>query len=230
EQCEKYLHRLQSEPIQRLVAIVETPFAAFVEAYAVQNSGLADVLMAFRWMDVIPSCIRLLYSDRIPASEKYWLRAFHRFLDEEYKMRAFSTEVWILSISTSPLWKGGSSHWDLHQEHQVWWDFRDHTVRPLYLAFRVDGCVDSIYRVTHIAHHVPMIQVAPELANVRATWPRMPATVWHFGRATPLPNPLRTGPGMYNRRVRCDLDLLLSCSTVQEVEQKMAERRRSSDE
>jgi hypothetical protein len=30
---------------------------------------------------------------------------------------------------------------------------------------------------------------------------------------------------MYNRRVRCDLDLLLSCSTVQEIEEAMRERR-----
>lgn len=230
EQCQKYLQRLQKEPIQRLVAVIQTPFAAFVEAYAIENTAFTDVLMAFRWMDLIPSCIRLLYSDSISQDEKYWLGAFHRFLDEEYKMRAFSTEVWILAINTKPLWKDGSSHWDIHQRHQVWWDYRDHTVRPLYFAFRVDGKVDAIYRVTHISHHVPMIEVAPELANVRAKWPHIPATVWHFDKATTLKPPLRTGPGMYNRRVRCDLDLLLSCTTVLEVEQKMAERRQLGDD
>jgi hypothetical protein len=30
---------------------------------------------------------------------------------------------------------------------------------------------------------------------------------------------------MYNRRVRCDLDLLLTCETVQEVEEQMGKRR-----
>jgi hypothetical protein len=34
---------------------------------------------------------------------------------------------------------------------------------------------------------------------------------------------------MYNRRVRCDLDLLLSCDTVQEIEPAMSKRRRKAE-
>lgn len=56
-------------------------------------------------------------------------------------------------------------------------------------------------------------------------WPKQAATIWHFGAPVPLAKPLRTGAGMYNRRVRCDLDLLLTCETVQEVEEQMGKRR-----
>ncbi len=54
---------------------------------------------------------------------------------------------------------------------------------------------------------------------------KTPATIWHFDEPIELPNPLTTGPGMYNRRIRCDFDLLLTCSTVKEIEDAMTDRR-----
>ncbi len=229
-QCNKYLPHFRDEPQRRLVALIESPTNSFVAQYTRLSPDLEPVLLAFQWTDLIPSCIRLFHHGAVERIEKGWLRAFYRFLNEEYSMRAFTTEVWILAISTEPLWKGGKSYWDIHQKYQVWWDFRDHTVRPLYLAFRVNGVVNSISRVTTIQHDMPMIQIASELKRVEESWPHTPSTVWHFDTATPLPNPVRTGPGMYNRRVRCDLDLLLTCGSVQEIEQSMSERRQRQEE
>ncbi len=147
------------------------------------------------------------------------------FSGPEYTMKAFTTEVWILAISTEPLWRDGMSHWDIHQKHGVWWDYKEHTVRPLYLAFRVGGKLDSICRVTRIEHDLSIIDVIPEMKNVKQKWPKRPCTVWHFDDLVKLPTPIRTGGGMYNRRVRCDFDLLLTCDTVQEIEQAMKVRR-----
>lgn len=140
-------------------------------------------------------------------------------------MKAFTTEVWILSISTQPLWNKGMSHWDIHQKYKVWWDYKEHTVRPLYLAFRVKGNLDAIWRVNQIEHGIPIIDVVPELKNVKKKWPKHPGTIWHLESPVKLPNPIRTGRGMYNRRVRCDLDLLLTCKTVLEIAQEMGNRR-----
>ena len=74
-------------------------------------------------------------------------------------------------------------------------------------------------------HSVRVVDLIPELVNLTDDWPHGTNTIWWFGPAIPLAKPLRTGSGMYNRRVRCDLDLLLTCETVQEVETEMGKRR-----
>ena len=227
KQCCKYLPRFKktNEPVQKLVALTQSPDESFGDSYADNVQALAGRFIAFNWLQLIPECIRLMMGETLEADAKAWVRSFYQFLDEEYRMKAFTTEVWILAISTKPLWKNGKSHWDLHQEYNVWWDFKANAVRPLYIAFRVDANLDSIYRVTKIEHGVPMIDVAPELKSVQEKWPLHPGTIWHFEPPVKLPNPIRTGGGMYNRRVRCDLDLLLTCKTVQEIEQEMGKRR-----
>jgi hypothetical protein len=159
------------------------------------------------------------------AHEKQWVRSFYSFLDQEYPMKAFSTEVWILAISTEPLWPNGMSHWDIHQKYKLWWGYNEHSVRPLYLAFRVHGELDTIYRVNRIEHDVPIIDRVPELRKCRKYDFTSPATIWHFDPPVKLARPIRTGAGMYNRRVRCDLDLLLSCETVQQIQAAMRKRR-----
>lgn len=141
-----------------------------------------------------------------------------------------STEVWILAINIEPLWPNGMSHWDIHQKYRVWWDYKEHSVRPLYIAFRVGGVLDSVCRVSRVEHAIPIVDVVPEMQNIKKPWPKLPATIWHFGPPVPLAKPLRTGAGMYNRRVRCDLDLLLTCETVQEIEEAMGKRRDQPEE
>lgn len=232
EQCRKYLPRFEetNEPIQKLVAVVRSPDQSFVREYAQQDSHLSTKLVGFNWAQLFPKCIGLMLGNSVTPESKEWVRSFYSFLDQDFHMKAFTTEVWILAISTDPLWPNGMSHWDIHQKHRVWWDYKEHTVRPLYLAFRVDGRVDSICRVSRIQHGNPIIDLVAELRHINTDWPkRLPCTIWHFGPPVPLAKPLRTGSGMYNRRVRCDLDLLLTCQTVQEIEQAMAKRRDKAD-
>ncbi len=159
----------------------------------------------------------------VSPESKEWVRSFYNFLDTEYGMKAFTTEVWILAISTEPIWPGGMSHWDIHQKYSLWWAYNDHTVRPLYIAFRVRGALDAIYRVGRVEHSVPIRDRVPEMRRIK--WGKDPATIWHFGPRVPLAKPLTTGAGMYNRRIRCDLDLLLMCSSVQQIEAEMGKRR-----
>jgi len=227
EQCCKYLPRFEKphEPYEKLVALVISPSTDFVESYARQNQELSSRLVGMNWSEFLPQCIRYMQSKSIGVESKRWVRSFYTFLDQEYELKAFSTEVWILSTSKKPLWSNGLSHWDIHQKYRVWWDYKEHTVRPLYLAFRVDGILDAIWRVNKIEHEVTILGRVPEMKNIKEDWPRMPCSIWHFDPPVKLPNPIRTGGGMYNRRVRCDLDKLLACETVLEIEQAMKQRR-----
>lgn len=226
-QCQKYLPRFKEtgEPVQKLVAVVQSPDQTFVADYRRQDRRFSERLVRFVWPQLLPECVRLMLGQSLPPQAKEWVRHFYGFLDQEFGMKAFTTEVWILAISTEPLWPGGVCHWDIHQKYRVWWDYKEHSVRPLYIAFRVGGLLDSICRVSRVQHAVPIIDLVPELQNVKKSWTKRPATVWHFGPSVPLAKSLRTGVGMYNRRVRCDLDLLLTCSSVQEIEFEMGKRR-----
>ncbi len=226
EQCCKYLPRFHetNEPLQRLVALVQSPDESFVAKYSQKKPELSGRLECFNWQKLIPVCIQIMQG-KSESSAKEWVRFFYRFLDQEYKMKAFTTEVWILPISQEPLWPNGKSHWDFHQECRVWWDYKEHTVRPLYLAFRVGGNLDSIWRVNRIEHEVRIIDSVPEMIHIQKDWPKQPCTIWRFEPPVKLPHPIRTGGGMYNRRVRCDLDMLLTCKTVLEIEQAMKKRR-----
>jgi hypothetical protein len=232
DQCRKYLPRFKitSEPIQKLVAVVQSPDQTFVKDYGQQDKHLSKRLVRFIWPRLVPECIRLMMGSSLAPEEREWIRCFYNFLDQEFGMKAFTTEVWILAISTEALWPNGMSHWDIHQKYRLWWDYKEHSVRPLYIAFRVDGVVDSIYRVSRVEHAIPIIDSVPELQKCKKYDFTAPATIWHFGPPVPLASPLKTGGGMYNRRVRCDLDLLLTCGSVQEIEVEMGKRRQQPEE
>lgn len=227
-QCQKYVRRLinGNEPVQKLVAIVQSPDERFASKYCVQDKNLSKRLVRFFWPKLLPQCLRLMLDNSAAPLEKEWARCFYNFLDQEFSMKAFTNEVWILAASTDPLWHKGMSHWDIHQKYKLWWAYNDHSVRPLYFAFRVDGELDAIWRVHKIEHEVPIIDRVPNMRNIKLRWPKEPATIWHFGPPVQLGKTLRTGGGMYNRRVRCDLDLLLKCDTVQEIEVEMGKRKR----
>jgi hypothetical protein len=232
DQCRKYLKRFRetNEPIQKLVAVVQSPDQSFVKAYRQQDKQLSKRLVRFIWPQLFHECVRLMLGKAVSCQEKESVRCFYNFLDQEFGMKAFTTEVWILAISTEPLWPNGMSHWDVHQRDRVWWAYNDHSVRPLYFAFRVGGELDAIWRVSRVEHEVSIIDRVPELRKCRKYDFTAPATIWHFGPPVPLGKSLRTGGGMYNRRIRCDLDLLLTCTSVQGIESEMRKRRTQPEE
>jgi len=232
-QCVKYLKKLNELEARqkKLVLLVQAPDVQKIESYSKNASDFAKDVVCLNWAELLPELTRLLtrtrtsQTDHSCSIETGWIRSFYNFLDKEYRMKSFSTEAWILPISTKPLWNNGVSYWDIHQKYRVIWDTLQPTVRPLYLGFRVDGKVDAIHRVLKVEHGVSILEVAPELSKLSEPWTTQAMTVWHFDEPVKLPNPVRTGSGMYNRRLRCDLDLLLSCETMAEIELKMKMRR-----
>lgn len=226
-QCQKYLRRLdaEKEPQQKLVAMVQSPNDSFAAEYAATDPKLGDRLRSFHWAQFLGLCVRLLGSDAVSDPSKDWLHRFLAFLNQEYPMRAFSDEVMILPISTGIEWEGGMSFWEIHQKYQVYFRGIYSLDWPLYLAFRVNGTVDAIYRVTQVEHSASITERVPELLESGLDWIDRPHTIWTFGEETKLPRPLTTGKGMYQRTVKSDLDLLLTCATVAEIEKAMKERR-----
>lgn len=232
-QCMKYLEALKNVEARqkKLVLLVQASDLHEIEGYSTNDPDFAKHVVCLNWTDLLPELTRLLTrtrrSQEVPSSssESEWVRSFYNFLDKEYRMKSFSTEVWILPISTKPLWNNGISLWDIHQKYRVIWDSLQPTVRPLYLGFRVDGKVDAIHRVVKVDHDVSILEVVPEFSKLKEPWVRRAMTIWYFDEPVKLPNPVRTGSGMYNRRLRCDLDLLLSCETMVEIEAKMKIRR-----
>src|SRR5690606_20281693 len=145
------------------VALVQSPDEHFVSTYVLKKPALADKLTCFNWSRLIPICIRMMWSQKLDETAKTWVNAFYRFLDEEYTMKAFTTEVWILAINTKEIWPGGMSHWQIHKKYCVWWDYKEPSVRPLYLAFRFDKTLKYVCRVNRIEHGRPIVDIAPEM-------------------------------------------------------------------
>ena len=231
EQCSKYVLRLEdtNEPNQKLVALVGSADNTLAERYATQEPSLHDRLVAYNWVSFFPHCLRLMRNDdHSPAGMS--VRWFYSFLDREYHMKAFTTEVWIVPASTKRLSPDGCSLFDTHLLRKVFWDARPQPVRPLYIAFRANAEVKEIHRVLSIEHDTPPIKYVPELKEMEETskW-REPMTIWHLDEPVPLPNPIPTGPGLFQRSVRCDMDILLSSRSVKEIEDKMKARREEGD-
>lgn len=224
DQCRKYLPRLtkSNEPFQKLVAIVQSADMSVEAKYAGSEPAFQQRLKCFHWSQFIPKCVRLITGGRITGSSLQAVRWFYRFLDQEYDMKAFTTEVWILPVSDDPLWPNGMSYLDIHQTHRIYFDHRTHAVRPLYIGLRTQGKLASLYRVLRIEHETP---VSKYVLGLKTDWRDKPLTIWHLDEPVPLPTPIPTGGGMWQRRTACDFDLLLRCKSVMEIEAAMRDRR-----
>jgi hypothetical protein len=76
--------------------------------------------------------------------------------------------------------------------------------------------------VLRIEHETPVRRYVPELVT---EWKDVPYTIWHLDKPVALPKPIPTGGKLWQRRIACDFDLLLSCKSVMEIETAMRKRR-----
>jgi hypothetical protein len=228
EQCVKYLPRFQekNEPTKRLVALLQIS-QSFSERYYRASPSLKELLIPYTWTSLIPHCIhdqRWCPQTTLPG---YWVRSFQRFLEEEYNMKCFTEEVWIVSASQVPLWPNGLSHYDTHVKGRIYYRQDRHTKRPLYLALRTQGRIEALQRVLRVEHEVQPVNCIPALKNVPHGWPSEPHTIWHLGEPVKLPNPIPTDDAaMRGRMVSCDLDILLSSSSIKQAVARMQKRSR----
>jgi hypothetical protein len=231
EQCVQYAPRLEdsNEPVKRLVALVQVPNISFDGRYKKSSTALRDILVAYNWCEFLLSCVQLMKTCGQDESEGRAIRWFYNFLDQEYRMKAFTTEVWIVPTSSEPLWPGGWSFLDTHLKCHVYYDHRHQTVRPLYIGFQGNGQLTAIHRVLRIEHETPPIKYVPQLSHVKDEWPRSLLTIWHLDGPVALPTLMPSGGNnVHRRKVSCDLDVLLTGKSVLDIESRMRERRESA--
>jgi hypothetical protein len=228
EQCVQYYPRLANSNTlhKRLVALVQAPDTSFAHRYKKSSTKLNDILKAYNWSELLKECVEMTKTYGPDTSEGRTIRWFYNFLDQEYRMKAFTTEVWIVPAATEQLCSNGWSFLDTHLKRKVYYRPDQQSMRPLYIAFRANGRIEELHRVIRIEHETPPIQYVKELASVK-DWPKSPHTIWHLDDPVKLPQPIPTGGSLWQRRVACDMDVLLSSKTVKEIEDRMRDRRES---
>ena len=228
EQCVQYVPRLSAsdEPNKRLVALVQAPDGSFEQRYKKASAKLKEVLTAYNWSEFLLHCVHLMKTLGPNESQGRAVRWFYNFLDQEYRMKAFTTEVWIVPTNPDPLWPGGWNFLDTHLKCHVYYDPRHQSVRPLYIGFQGGGQLKAIHRVLRIEHEMPPIKYVPLLSHVKDEWPRSQMTIWHLDSPVALPSPLPSGGNnVHRRKVSCDMDVLLTGKSVLDIETRMRERR-----
>lgn len=210
-QCNKYIFRLDSgEYKDKLLVILQNP-----DSSTVKNNNLKVLL----WSEVLEDAISLFTEHGENTQEGYLLRSFATFCMEEYDMKAYTHEVWIVPGSPKPLWEGGLSHYDIHTKTaKIYYRNDRSTCRPLYIAFRNKG-FDTIQRVKRIICEGKPIEWEPQLKNVYG-WPKENYTIWELSDPIKLGKTIKTGPNMLQRHVYCNFEDLLKYDSVAEIEKK----------
>lgn len=228
EQIAKYLDRLAGIHARRkrMVILLAQSSDLAVHRVVKRSHKGADLLIGLDWSTLLDLAVRLLHRRDLDGQSRFWLRAFTQFLEDGYQMRSFTHEVWVAPASIKPLWPGGISYHDTHVKHHIYyWDRRHRATRPLYIAFRCTGKVQGFQRVLRVEHDRPPIDYITALKNVPDDWPSRPFTIWHLGDLVKFSKPIPTGdPKMFQRHIYCDMDILLSSSTIKEVAERMKRR------
>lgn len=231
EQCRRYIKTLKSSTAKecRLVMLVDADTAQTLEVYRGKDEVLDQFLVGFRWVeffDMRPGLFKKLSPNH---NEGRWVRAFFEFLDGEFQMKSYTEEVWIVPASTKPLWEGGWSLYDTHVKGKIYYRTTRIKQRPLYIALRANGQVKALQRVLRVEYEAKLTDYVPEMKSIKPSWPSKPHTIWHLSEPTSLPKSIRTGDKfMRARHVYCDIDILLSSSTVKEAEERMKQRKTNS--
>ena len=223
EQVQRYLRILDSSRVIQtcLVLVLAVDSADVLHRLRRDLGTHRTPVGAIFWADL--STAARATARRTTAVASSDLRDFARFMEDEYYMRAYTNEVWIVAANTTPLWPSGLSFVDTHLQGRIYYRTNRPAVRPLYLALRFDGQVRAVQKVLGVEHDRCPIDSVPELRHVEDEWPHRPHTIWRLGEPVPLPRPIPTGdPKMQARMVSCDFVDLLTCQTVREIERKRA--------
>ncbi len=226
QQCENYLRVLQGGPPalkRRLVILTAVANDADLQSYKQERPHLAEVTTGLEWTQLRHLATKLMgRRDQVPGAR--WLTWFVTFLGKGYTMRSFTHEVWIVPVNKKPLWPGGMSFYDTHVKGGIYYWRTHHHVRPLYIALRVNGKVSTIQRVLEVVHDVPPSKYVPQLRGNGLSWADEPHTIWRLDKPVALPRPLPVGYKLGQATLYCDLDLLLTCTSIKEISEQMKAR------
>jgi len=228
KQLNRYIDRFRDDVLEtrRFVSI-----SAASEEYARRNQeyDLAGIICTHRsWKDA-----RLLVEEaqRLtkPASEKLWLRQLASHLREyEFMNRIHDNQVFVVSLGTQPIASGEPYNWidvvtqDNSYFHPVGnrWPLDP----PNYIAFRYFGQLQSV-------HHIDAYKVIADVSTINPKWPQTEIDhfVYSLGPAMRPPREVKSGP-MWNNRVLCAIDTLLSGQYATVMDAMNETKRREASE
>ena len=226
-QCQKYLKRFNpGVPQKRLAPLVDASDVGIIDEYRFRDTSFENLLEPLLWASIYDEAQRILRRSRNDV-EKYLLSEFCSFVEGEYYMKSFEEEVWVVPLSTAPLWQEGLSRYHIPLRHQIYFHPAKRTRRKaIYFAPRAFGRVAHVQRILKIEYNKEPKQYIPELS--RFSWSSQPYTIFHLGEPVKLPKPVRSGK-IWDRLVYCDFDLLVNAQTIDEAhKQTMARRKRET--
>lgn len=233
-QCKKYTKQLKSStaPERRLVVLVDREASRTLERYRERDKDCSQFLIWLYWAELREIVSNLAKEYAPDSNEGRWARAFFDFVEREFHMRTYTDEVWIVPAQTKPLWTGGWSFYDTHVKGKIYYRTKKDRYtnrKPLYIALRAEGKVEFIQRVLTVEDEIKPVDRLPQLKKVKGSWPSESHTIWYLSEPVALPRAIPTGdPTMRARHVWCDIDILLSSSTIKEAAERMKERYTSS--
>jgi hypothetical protein len=87
----------------------------------------------------------------------------------------------------------------------------------------VQGRVSTIQRVVEVVYDAAPSKYVPELTG-RHLWCDKPHTIWRLEKPVALPHSLPVGYKLGQAMLYCDLDMLLSSTTLKEVAEAVRRR------
>lgn len=218
EQCYKYFSRFEKDENKYLVVLQNPNLENLVNKYIKIEPKFNGILKGLYWHQIIEDAIPLLNKYNWASVESFLLRSFIEFAKEEYYMKSYTDEIWIVPASDKPLWEGGFSHFDIHTKiGKIYYRTDKANYWPLYIAFRKDG-FDAIQRVENIVYNKPPIEYVPDLRKVNGSWAKEPHNIWELSDPIPIGKHIATGPGMYRRHVTCTFKDLFTYDSVADIE------------
>jgi hypothetical protein len=226
-QLELYVPRLtKTSPKQLLLLAVAESSAEWATAQSLPRSVQGIPVKYLSWSAI--ASLAAETARQSPAhNEKRLLRELHRYLKGLMNMQDVTSNlVYVVSLGTGPLYKGGPSFESFITEKDVCfqpvgggkggWP----VTPPNYLGFRFDGQLKQIRHVeSYEIHSAPWDAIYPGIGT-KVGWTPSPHFFYQLGPVIEPPHPVKTG-GLYGSgRHWCAIDLLLTCQSVREARDK----------
>ena len=226
KQCQKYLGRFNTAtPQKRLSLLIDAADIGIIDEYRARNPSFKGLLVPLLWANIYDDAQLILRRSR-DSVERYLLSELCSFIEEEYYMRSFEEEVWVVPLGIKPLWQGGLSFYDIPLQHKIYFHpTRRSRRKAIYFAPRAFGRVQHVQRILKIEYNKTPQQYISQLSKM--PWGSGSCTIFHLSEPVKLPKPIRSG-NIRNRVAYCDFDLLVNAQTIGEAHKETMNRRKSA--
>lgn len=224
-QCTKYIPRFNSEVPNKnkiLALLLDSADTGIIRTYLKEQPALKGYLKPLLWANLYDIAQYLVRSTK-SKTEEFLLSELCYFIEEEYYMKSYEEEVWIVPLGTEQLWEGGLSFFDIPIQKKIYFHPKDRTRRrAIYFAPRAYGQVQYVQKILGIEYNKEPKQYIPELSGL--SWSGEPHTIFRLGEPVKLPAPIKSGK-IWNNVSYSDFDLLVNAESVKHAHELTLKRR-----